>query len=44
MIEKKKIFAVDIATELNVNADFLENLVGLDIPRRPKLRIVEESA
>ncbi|USP42204.1 XRE family transcriptional regulator [Acinetobacter sp. XS-4] len=44
MLAKKKIFAEDIATELNVNADFLENLVGLDIPRRPKLRIVEESA
>ncbi|PTV54852.1 XRE family transcriptional regulator [Acinetobacter seifertii] len=44
MLAKKKIFAEDIATELNVNANFLENLVGLDIPRKPKLRIVEESA
>lgn len=44
MLAKKKIFAEDIATELNVNAAFLENLVGLDIPRKPKLRIVEESA
>jgi len=40
----KKIFAEDRATELNVNADFLENLVGLDIPRKSKLRILEESA
>lgn len=30
-IAKKKILAEDRATELNVNADFLENLVGLDI-------------
>lgn len=44
MLAKKKIFAEDIATELNVNADFLENLVGLEIPRKPKLRIIEESA
>ncbi len=44
MLAKKKIFAEDIATELNVNADFLENLVGLQIPRKPKLRIIEESA
>lgn len=44
MLAKKKIFAEDIATELNVNADFLENLVGLQIPRKPKLRIIEKSA
>ena len=45
MLAKKKIFAEDIAQALNVNVGFLENLVGLDIPRKPRvLRLVEESA
>lgn len=45
MLAKKKIFAEDIAQSLDVNVSFLENLVGMNIPRKPKvLRIVEESA
>ena len=45
MLAKKKIFAEDIAQALNVNVGFLENLVGLDIPRKPRvLRLVEVSA
>lgn len=42
MLAKKKIFADDVAQALNINVDFLENLVGLKIPTKPKvLRIVE---
>lgn len=33
MLAKKKIFVKYIACELNVNLDFLENLVGLEITR-----------
>lgn len=45
MLAKKKIFAEDIAQTLNVNVGFLESLVGMEIPRKPRvLRIVEESA
>ena len=44
ILAKKKIFAEDIANSLNINADFLENLVGMDLPRKPRiLKIVEES-
>ncbi|MFW1765932.1 ImmA/IrrE family metallo-endopeptidase [Acinetobacter bereziniae] len=43
MLAKKKIFAEDIALALNINVGFLENLVGIDIPKKPRiLRIVEE--
>lgn len=42
MLAKKSIFAEDVAQALNINVDFLENLVGLKIPTKPKiLRIVE---
>ena len=44
MLAKKKIFAEDVAAALDVNVSFLKNLVGIDIPKRPKLRILEESA
>ena len=45
MLSKKKIFAEDIAQALDVNVGFLENLVGMEVPRRPRtLRLVEESA
>ena len=45
MLAKKKIFAEDIAQALDVNVSFLENLVGMDVPRKPRvLRVVEESA
>ncbi|QCO22287.1 ImmA/IrrE family metallo-endopeptidase [Acinetobacter cumulans] len=45
MLAKKKIFAEDIAQALDVNVGFLENLVGMEIPRKPRvLKIVEESA
>lgn len=45
MLAKKKIFAEDIAQTLNLNVGFLESLVGMEIPRKPRvLRIVEESA
>lgn len=43
MLAKKKIFAEDIAVALEMNVDFLENLVRMNIPRRPKLRILEKS-
>lgn len=44
-LAKKKIFAEYIAQALDVNDGFLENLVGMEIPRKPRvLRIVEESA
>lgn len=44
MLAKKKIFAEDVAQELDINVDFLENLVGMEVPRKPRiLRIVEES-
>lgn len=45
MLAKKKIFAEDIAQALDVNVGFLENLVGMEVPRKPRvLRIVEKSA
>ncbi|MFV5405306.1 XRE family transcriptional regulator [Acinetobacter sp. 228] len=44
MLAKKKIFAEDVAAALDVNVSFLKNLVGIDIPKRPKLRVLEESA
>lgn len=45
MLAKKKIFAEDIAQELDMNVGFLENLVGMETPRKPRvLKIVEESA
>lgn len=45
MLAKKKIFAEDIAQSLDVNVSFLENLVGMEVPRKPRiLRVVEESA
>lgn len=45
MLEKKKIFAEDVAKALNVNIHFLDDLVGINIPRKPRtLRILEESA
>lgn len=44
-LAKNKIFAEDIAQALDVNVGFLENLVGMEIPRKPRfLKIVEESA
>ncbi|MDI1225321.1 MULTISPECIES: XRE family transcriptional regulator [Acinetobacter] len=44
LLAKKKIFAEDIAAALEINVNFLENLVGLDIPRKPTiLKIVEEA-
>lgn len=45
MLVKKKIYAEDMAKALDVNVDFLENLVGMEIPRKPRLpKLVEESA
>lgn len=43
MLAKKKVFAEDIAQALDVNVGFLESLIGMDIPRKPKLRVLEES-
>lgn len=43
MLAKKKIFAEDIALALGVNADFLENLIGMKIQRKPKLRLLEKT-
>ncbi|MDO6644695.1 XRE family transcriptional regulator [Acinetobacter guillouiae] len=44
MLAKKKIFAEDVAAALDVNVSFLENLVGMNIPRKPRiLTIVEET-
>ncbi|MDX8159192.1 MULTISPECIES: XRE family transcriptional regulator [Acinetobacter calcoaceticus/baumannii complex] len=43
-LSKKRIFAEDVANSLNINVDFLENLVGMSIPRKPStLKIVKES-
>ena len=36
MLAKKKIYAEDIAKALDVNVSFLENLVGIDIPKKPR--------
>ena len=36
MLAKKKIFAEDIAQSLNINVGFLEDLVGREIPKRPR--------
>lgn len=45
MLAKKKIYAEDIAQTLNVNIGFLESLVGMEIPRKPRVpKLVEESA
>lgn len=45
MLAKKKIFAEDIAQALDMNVSFLENLVGMEIPRKPRTpKLVEESA
>jgi Zn-dependent peptidase ImmA (M78 family)/transcriptional regulator with XRE-family HTH domain len=41
MLAKKKIFAEDVAAALNVSVGFLENLVGMEVPRKPRvLRLV----
>lgn len=45
MLAKKKIYAEDIAKALDMNVSFLENLVGMEIPRKPRTsKLVEESA
>ncbi|KAA8735545.1 ImmA/IrrE family metallo-endopeptidase [Acinetobacter qingfengensis] len=45
MLAKKKIFAEDIAQALDMNVSFLENLVGIEIPKKPRTpKLVEESA
>lgn len=44
MLAKKNIFAEDIAQELNINTRFLENLIGMDIPKKPRtLKFAEET-
>jgi hypothetical protein len=44
MLAKKKIFAEDMAQALDINVGFLENLVGMDMSRKPELSVVEESS
>lgn len=42
MLAKKKIYAENIAEDLGVNINFLENLVGITIPKKPKtLRLLD---
>lgn len=44
-LAKKKIFAEDIAQALNMNIDFLEDLVAMEVSRRLKvLSVIEESS
>lgn len=40
MLAKKKIYAEDIAQALDVNVGFLENLVGMEIPKKPRIATV----
>ena len=44
LLAKKKVFAEDIALALNLNVNFLETIVGMDIPKKPKLKLVEVGA
>ncbi|RZF55961.1 ImmA/IrrE family metallo-endopeptidase [Acinetobacter halotolerans] len=45
MLAKKKIYAEDIAKALDMNVSFLENLVGIEISKKPRMpTLVKESA
>ncbi|MDV2442057.1 hypothetical protein QR665_21920 [Acinetobacter gerneri] len=37
-------FAQDIAQALDVNVSFLENLVGMEVPRKPRVLIIVKKA
>lgn len=41
LLEKKKIYADDIAKDLNINPNFLEQLVGIPLTKKRKLCLVE---